>query len=475
MSERALIKWLGRVFASKIHPAFILLNRINPLPGFAMHTSDYGLPRGLLDGLQARTPLLWLNPGYGSSALAASLSVQDILRAEARMADSAALLAGLFPELDGDGRIVSPLVPVPRLQAGATNQSRRGQWLLKADHALPVAGSIKARGGFHEVLAHAESLARAAGLCLDGDLRRLGDGQARTLFSRHAIAVGSTGNLGLAIGVMAAALGFRATVHMSTDAKEWKKERLRKRGVEVIEHAGDYGAAVKAGRAAAEADPACHFVDDENSLLLFLGYAAAARELAAQLAAQNRVVDAEHPLFVYLPCGVGGAPGGISFGLKAIFGSHVHCFFAEPTASPCMLLRLATGKQLPVYAIGLDNRTEADGLAVGEASPLVAQLMAEQLSGVFTVDDDTLFRGVAMLADTEAIAVEPSACAGLPGPSWLCDSPVGRDYLARQGLMDQLDGATHVLWSTGGSLVPDVEYARFLARGRQLSGKAVSG
>ena len=43
------------------------------------------------------------------------------------------------------------------------------------------------------------------------------------------------------------------------------------------------------------------------------------------------------------------------------------------------------------------------------------QLMAEQLSGVFTVDDDTLFRGVAMLADTEAIAVEPSACAGLPG------------------------------------------------------------
>ena len=78
-------------------------------------------------------------------------------------------------------------------------------------------------------------------------------------------------------------------------------------------------------------------------------------------------------------------------------------------------------------------------------------------------------------ADTEAIAVEPSACAGLPGPSWLCDSPVGRDYLARQGLMDRLDGATHVLWSTGGSLVPDVEYARFLARGRQLSGKAVSG
>ena len=330
------------------------------------------LPKLLLARLQGKTPTLWVNDRLGQPLAPNSDSTDAILDAQARMQRFAPLLANLFPELAGtDGHIESALMPADALKRAVVrgDADDASAWFVKRDDALPVAGSIKARGGFHEVLAVAERIALEQGLIAAQDDRRvLGSPEARALFAQYTVAVGSTGNLGLSIGVMAAALGFDTVVHMSDDAKAWKKARLRQRGVRVVEHAGDYAKAVAAGRTQASASPRSHFVDDEQSPLLFHGYAASARHLAEQLVAAGRTVDAGHPLFVYLPCGVGGAPGGITYGLKAIFGAHVHCFFAEPVASPCMLVQLASRSDSPVsvYDIGLDNKTDADGLEAGE-------------------------------------------------------------------------------------------------------------
>lgn len=432
----------------------------------------------LVNSLRDGEPVLWVNPDWKSTvaphirAGTQDISLADAEAARQRFIRFAPLLQRLFPELVAtQGTIESPVQAAPAMQQALDLPASSGALWLKTDHSLPVAGSIKARGGIHEVLEFAESLAVSHGLLAPGqDCTVLAEPTAREFFGRYEVAVGSTGNLGLSIGVMASALGFRASVHMSSDAKPWKKDRLRKRGVTVVEHEGDYEEAVAAGRLQAQQDPFAYFVDDERSLSLLLGYAAAAFHLDAQLARSGRRPDAAHPLFVYLPCGVGGAPAGIAFGLKQLYGANVHCFFAEPTQSPCFLVQmLAQGAGNPsVYEYGLTNRTEADGLAVPRASELAAGVMRHLVSGVYTVEDDTLFRLLKTIADTEGVRVEPSAAAGLAGPGMLTGTEAGRAYLAAHGLEEVMHQSTHLGWTTGGLFVPDAEYQRFYDRGAAL-------
>lgn len=373
------------------------------------------------------------------------------------------------------GILESLLEGIPDMQAELEKRfgaELPGKLWLKRDDALPVSGSIKARGGIHEVLQVAERLATQAGLMAPADdARVLMAPAARELLSNHGIAVGSTGNLGLSIGIVASELGFKTTVHMSLDARAWKKELLRSRGVEVVEHAGNFSDAVEAGRRTAAQDPSVWFVDDESSLSLFAGYAAAGSRLAGQLAALEVTVDADHPLIVHLPCGVGGGPGGVTFGLKLAFGDAVHCVFAEPVASPCMSLGVRTGlhDSISVADIGLDGFTAADGLAVGRPSRLVGEHLQQLIDGYVTLTDERMKAFQGLLHDTEGIDVEPSAAAGFAGP-WrvLADE----SYRAAFGLDDaRLANATHIVWATGGSMVPPAEMAGYVAEGRDMAGQ----
>ncbi len=416
-------------------------------------------------GLSRRVPALadaaalretvWINHGRLPWAVAAprlDLTVADIDDAADRLDRLAGLVAAVFPETaPAGGLIESPSVDAPRL---AAELGVPGRLLLKLDSHLPVAGSVKARGGVYAVLKHAESVARAAGLAGpddDGRLlagpdagRLLAGAEARALFARHTVQVGSTGNLGLSIGLAAAALGFRAVVHVSAGAQPWKKKVLRAHGVTVREHSGDYSAAVAAGRAASDRDPTSHFVDDENSVDLFLGYAVAGRRVAAQLDAAGVRPTPDEPLTVHLPCGVGGAPGGITFGLKTVYGDAVRCWFVEPTHAPCLLVGMASGLGdfVTVGDFGIDGRTIADGLAVGRPSGLVVDLMGPLIDGIVTVDDGRLLPWVRLLHATEGVLAEPSAVAAFAGVTSLLTHDPG----AAAG--------AHLCWLTGGGLVP---------------------
>lgn len=414
----------------------------------------------------------WINPGKKPfEAVRAGLPVrpEEVDDAADRLDRFAPLLRRLFPETEADcGRIESPLREIPALREkmGWRERTPAGRLFLKLDSELAVAGSVKARGGIYEVLKHTEDLALAAGLLRpDGDYESLAG--HRDFFARYTVQVGSTGNLGLSIGIMSAALGYRTVVHMSADARQWKKDLLRQKGVDVREYDGDYGKAVEQGRALSDADPSSYFVDDEHSKNLFLGYAVAARALAEQLGAQGVAVDGEHPLFVTVPCGVGGAPGGVAYGLKLLYGDHVHVFFAEPTQCPCMLLGLATGEKdgVCVQDAGLTGVTEADGLAVARPSRLVCDVMEHTLSGVFTVADGRLLDDLRALHAAEKLFIEPSACAAFAGYRGLAQFPAAQAYLAAHGLTEKLENAAHILWATGGRLVPpDIRRGYFAKR-----------
>ncbi len=430
----------------------------------------------LLDQLLAYQEVSWFNPGKKESRLAlgeSGFSQKDIEAAADRFERFRPFFAAAFPETrDAAGLLESPLRPIPGMRAALAQKygvPLKGRLLLKCDHLLPVAGSVKGRGGIYEVIKYAEAIALAHRLLEPGDNSAvLLSERARAIFAGHRLAVGSTGNLGLAVGIVGARFGFQVAVHMAAEARPWKKAMLRRLGVEVVEHRGDYSQAVAEGRRLAAGDRLCHFIDDENSADLFLGYAVAGRRVERQLGEMAIAVDADHPLFVYLPCGVGGAPGGITFGLKQLFGDHVHCFFAEPTHSPSMLLGLATGlhERAALGDFGLNNITAADGLAVGRPSGFIGRTMAPLISGVFTVADEELFRLLALLAESEEIRLEPSALAGMAGPPRLEQAAA---YLNNHRLDGNMTKATHLVWATGGQLVPEEEMASYRQRGIDLS------
>ncbi|MFQ2105428.1 D-serine ammonia-lyase [Aeromonas rivipollensis] len=425
----------------------------------------------LVQSLIALEPVTWFNPNATTLAVGlpyVGLDGNDVADASARLARFAPYMCDAFPETRvSKGILESEIAAIPAMQATLNARygvELTGKLLLKKDSHLPISGSIKARGGIYEVLTHAERLAIKAGLlCEEHDYRKLFTDELRQFFGQYSIAVGSTGNLGMSIGIMSAKLGFTVTVHMSADAREWKKRKLREHGVIVVEYAEDYGVAVEQGRKEAERDPNCFFIDDENSRTLFLGYSVAGERVKKQFDEMGIKVDAEHPLFVYLPCGVGGGPGGVAFGLKLAFGDNVHCFFAEPTHSPCMLLGVHTGLHdaIAVQDLGIDNLTAADGLAVGRASGFVGRAMERLLDGFYTLSDQEMYDLLGLLARDEQIRLEPSALAGMPGP-WRVSAD--GDWQASRDLdAGRMAQATHLVWATGGGMVPAEEMAKYLA------------
>ena len=110
--------------------------------------------------------------------------------------------------------------------------------------------------------------------------------------------------------------------------------------------------------------------------------------------------------------------------------------------------------------MGVDNRTIADGLAVGRASGFVGQVMMPFMSGCYSLEDRRMYRMLAQIADTEGLKLEPSALAGMYGPAVVQQHPAFREFR-------DLHRATHLVWATGGSMVPEEELRAYYEMGKK--------
>ena len=127
---------------------------------------------------------LWINPGLGSER-SCSLTQSDIDDADARLRRFAPLIESCFPETaSSHGIIESPLRRIPDMMHHCFPDVP-GNLFLKMDSDLPIAGSVKARGGIYEVLVHTEELALEHGLLsgIEDDYRKLCSPEAREFFS----------------------------------------------------------------------------------------------------------------------------------------------------------------------------------------------------------------------------------------------------------------------------------------------------
>ncbi len=121
----------------------------------------------ILKELANKHTVLWENTNWQKETTTNLFSMQEVDEAEETLTRFSSYLKVAFPELlESQGFIESTIQDIPLIKKALERKfdvSIPGQFILKCDHALPISGSIKARGGIFEVLRHAERLAIASG------------------------------------------------------------------------------------------------------------------------------------------------------------------------------------------------------------------------------------------------------------------------------------------------------------------------
>ncbi|MDO4617720.1 MAG: D-serine ammonia-lyase [Lachnospiraceae bacterium] len=408
----------------------------------------------MLENTRKQEESLWINPEKIDTEVHQTINEYSYIylkAAQKRFMRFLPYIAEAFPETAAKkGVIESGLIEIPAMKEWLNTRGAnlQGRVFLKDDAHLPVGGSVEVRGGVHAVLRIAEDLARDAELLVPGEKYNVFNKEAyRQLFGQYTILLCTGADLALAAGLTAEKLGFRVIAQLPSGEAEWKKQLLKEHGIVIREYEGDYRQAVSAAKREADADPKI-FLIDKDSKDLFFGYSSAALRLKVQLGKMDISVDPEHPLFVYIPGDSAAAAGGLTYGLKEVFGRDAHCLIGESVSSSVSWKETLSGEHRMQ-----DNPSEQKTGNSTADENFTEEMLRTLVSGIFQIDEESLNVYRKELVEKEQLFLEASACAGFAGPEQIQQKgTLWESYLEKEGLKDHVSDAVHIVWGTTGGL-----------------------
>ncbi|HEU5331287.1 MAG TPA: pyridoxal-phosphate dependent enzyme [Actinocrinis sp.] len=242
--------------------------------------------------------------------------------------------------------------------------------LLKAEH-LQRSGSFKARGATNAMLAH----------------------------GAERVVTGSSGNHGLAVAALGAALGAHVTVVMAAGASQAKAAAIRQLGADVVPVAGGVADRERHAREHARRTGAT-LVPSADDELIVAGQGTVALEVFA---------DAPDVDAIYVPTGGGGLLAGSCLAAGTL-DRRIRVIGVEPATARRYATSLAADR--PVELPPPD--TIADGLRGQRPGEVPFPIIRDRVDAMIGVTDEAITRAMGLL-NRWGVPAEPSGSVALAG------------------------------------------------------------
>ena len=215
---------------------------------------------------------------------------------------------------------------------------------------------------------------------------------------RRGVVTASSGNHAQGVGYAARMLDMDATIVVPSETPNVKREAIRRYGVKLIVHSGDYDAAERYARKL-EAEEGRVFVSAYNDLDIVAGQGTIGLEVTEAWPEMDVVL---------VPVGGGGLISGIGCAIKGV-DSGIQVLGVQSVASPVMCESLREGQ---IVELELDESI-AEGLYGGiEEGSVTFDLCRRYVDEIVLVQEETILEAMGRLLKHQHQVVEGAGAVG---------------------------------------------------------------